>query len=124
MILHVNIGPPIITFISKHTVSLEGEEIALICVVMNDIDAISLQINWYKESSLVRPKKHHMHINETAVASTKLTSALLFNAVSRNDDGWYTCRAFNHNNSFSESKTKLIVQCMVIIIMITIAQLL
>ena len=124
MIFHVNIGPPIITFISNRTVSLEGEKVALICMAINDADAISLQINWYKGSNRVMPKRHHIHINETAVASTQLNSTLLFNAVSRNDSGGYTCRAFNHNDSFSASKIKLIVQCMGTVMIIAIAQLL
>ena len=33
--------------------------------------------------------------------------------MSRTDDGEYTCQAFNHNNSFSEVKTNLSVQCTV-----------
>ena len=44
-----------------------------------------------------------------------LNSTLLLNPVNRTDDGVYTCRAFNRNDSFSESKTTLTVQCMLVI---------
>ena len=47
------------------------------------------------------------------IHSYKLHAALFYNPVSCNDiGGSYTCQAFNHNDSLSESKTKLIVQCM------------
>ena len=97
--------------------SPEGDKISLICSAVNDADSIHpLQIYWYKENKLVtRNWKHIILYNETDNASRQLNSTLLLDPVNRTDDGVYTCRAFNHNDSFSESKTTLTVQCMVVI---------
>ena len=112
-----NIGPPIIKFITNHIMSPEGDKVSLICIAVNDVDAIHpLQINWYKGNKLVTPNGRHIILyNETVNASRQLNSTLLLDPINRIDDGVYTCRAFNHNNSFSESKTTLTVQCMVVI---------
>jgi len=98
-------------------VSLEGTKINLICNAINDVDAIhSLQINWYKGNTLVIPNGKRITLyNVTSEPSRQLNSTLLLDPVNRSDDGEYTCRAFNHPNSYSESKTNLIVQCKVII---------
>ena len=102
-----NIGPPIIKFITNHAVSLEGG---------NDVDAVHpLQINWYRGKNLVtQNEKQIMLYNETKV-SRQLTVKMFIDPVNRSDDGVYTCQAFNQNDSFSELKTKLTVQCMVVI---------
>ena len=103
---YIMIGPPIIKLISKTAVSLEGGKVSLMCCAVNDADAIHpLQINWYKENKLVTEDSKH---TEPGIC---LNSILLFDPVNRTDNGAYTCRAFNHNDSFSESKTRLIVQC-------------
>ena len=93
--------------------SAEGNKVSLVCVAINDVDAIhSLQISWYKGNKSVG--KHILLHNEPDKnVSRQLSSTLLFDPVSRTDDGEYTCQAFNHNDSFSEAKTNLSVQCMV-----------
>ena len=79
-----------------------GNKVSLVCKAINDVDAIhSLQISWYKESHLIKQNGQ----NNTLV--------LFFDSVNRNNDGKYTCRASNRNDSFSEAKTELTVQCMV-----------
>ena len=96
--------------------SPERVKVNLICSVVNDVDAIHpLQIYWYKGNKLVIPNgKNIILYDETDNASRLVNSTLLFDPVNRTDDGVYTCRAFNHNDSFSESNTTLIVQCMVV----------
>ena len=112
-----NIGPPIIKFISNHTMSPEGDKVNLICSAVNDVDAIHpLQIYWYKGNKLVTSNGSHIILyNETDNATRQLNSTLLLDPVNRTDNGVYTCRAFNRNDSFSESQTNLTVQCMLVI---------
>ena len=97
--------------------SPEGDKVNLICIAVNDVDAIHpLQIHWYKGNKLVTPNGTNIILyNETDNASRLVNSTLLLDPVNRTDDGVYTCQAFNRNNSFSESKTTLTVQCMVVI---------
>ena len=113
-----NVGPPIIIAISNTTVSLEGKKVRLTCVAINDVDAThSLQINWYKRNKLVMSDgKRVILYNKTDKPSRQLTSMLLLDPVNRTDDGEYTCRAFNHPDSFSESRTNLTVYCEVVTI--------
>jgi len=94
-------------------VSPEGDKVNLICIAINDVDAIHLlHVNWYKGNTLVMPNmKHIILYNETDKASRQLNSTLLLDPVNRTDHGEYTCRAFNHPDSYSESKTNLTVQC-------------
>ena len=107
-------GPPIIKFISNQTTSPEGDKVNLICSVVNDVDAIHpLQINWYKGDKLVMPDGKRIILHNEG--GRCLNSTLLLDPVNRTDDGKYTCRAFNRNDSFSESKTTLTVQCMLVI---------
>ena len=70
-----NTGPPIIKFITNHTVSPEGDKVSLICSTVNDVDSIHpLQIYWYKENKLVTPNgKHIILYNETDNVSRQLT---------------------------------------------------
>ena len=111
-----NIGHPIVKFTTNHTVLLEGDEVSLICCAVNDVDAIHpLQINWYKQDKLVVPDAYGKRIILRDEGSRCLNSTLLLDPVNRTDDGVYTCRAFNRNDSFSESKTTLNVQCMLVI---------
>ena len=95
--------------------SQEGSKVSLVCVAINDIDAIhSLQISWYKGNErVISNGKHILVYNKADNVSRQLSSTLLFDPVGHTDDGEYTCQAFNHNDSFSESKTNLSVQCMV-----------
>ena len=77
-----------------------GDKVNLVCTAINDVDAIhSLQINWYKGDK----KQNGSQQNNTSI--------LFFDSVNRTDDGIYTCRASNRNDSFSEAKTNLTVQC-------------
>ena len=95
--------------------SLEGDQVNLTCSATNDVDAIhSLQINWYKGNKLLIPNGKSIKLNnKTDTASRQLNSTLQYGSVNRTDDGVYTCRAFNHDDSFSESKTNLTIECMV-----------
>ena len=95
--------------------SAEGNKVSLVCVAINDVDAIHpLQISWYKgNKSVISNGKHILLYNKADNVSRQLSSTLLFDPVSRTDDGEYTCQTFNHNDSFSEAKTNLSVQCMV-----------
>ena len=94
--------------------SPEGVKVNLICSAVNDVDAIHpLQIYWYKGDKLVMADGNRIILYDEGDRCVSLT--LLLDPVNHTDDGVYTCRAFNRNNSFSESKTTLTVQCMVVI---------
>ena len=97
--------------------SPEGDKVNLICSAVNDVDAIHpLHIYWYKGNELMTPNGRHILLyNEMGNATGQLKSMLLLDPVNRTDDGVYTCQAFNRNDSFSESKTTLTVQCMLFI---------
>ena len=98
--------------ISNSTVSLEGDKVHLLCNAINDIHAnYSLQINWYKGN--IPEWKRILLYNETAYVkdSRQLKSTLTLDPVNSTDDGVYTCRAFNHPDLYSESKTNLTVEC-------------
>ena len=58
--------------------------------------------------------RHIILYNETDNATRQLNSTLLLDPVNRTDDGVYTCQTFSHN-VFSELKTTLTVQCMLVI---------
>ena len=114
MIYHsAPVGPPVITFISNSTVSLEGDKVNLLCTAINDVYAnYSLQINWYKGNKLIMPdRKRILLYNETVKDSRQLKSIITLDPVNPTDDGVYTCRAFNHPDSYTESKTNLIIEC-------------
>ena len=84
-----------------------GDKVNLVCTAINDDDADhSLQINWYKGGKLIKQNGSHIILQNN-------TSKLFFDSVNHTDDGIYTCRASNRNDSFSEAKANLIVQCMV-----------
>ena len=99
------VGPPI--NFSSHIISSEGEKVNLICVAANPIN--SLQINWYKGNDLVLPNDDRIITYDEPAKC--LNSTLLLDPVNRTDDGVYTCRTFNLNGSFSESKINLTVEC-------------
>jgi len=98
---NVFVGPPIINFISNHTVSL-GRKANLICIATNDFNAIHLlQINWYKGNEhLTTDGKNILLYNKTDKSSKQLNSTLLLDPVNHIDDGEYACRAFNHPDSY------------------------
>ena len=109
-ILHIFVGPPKIILISNRTVSVEGDKVNLSFTINNDAHAnYSLQINWYKGNKLITPNGARISLlNE---GSRQLTSTLVLNPVIPADEGVYTCRAFNHPDLYSESKTNLTVEC-------------
>ena len=108
------VGPPSITFISNHTVSLRKRKVHLICSAINDSKAIHpLQINWYFEKQLVIQNRRITIHNETDTTSGQLKSTLQIDPVNPSDHGVYTCRALNHHDSYFESRTDLTVQCTV-----------
>ena len=119
---YIHIGPPIVTFISNYTVSLEGDKVNLLCIAINDVHAnYSLQINWYKGSKLIKSNGEHIILyNEAATPSRQVKSTLLFDPINHSDDGEYTCRAFNHPDSHSELKINLTVECEMSSCMLTI----
>ena len=106
-------GPPVIIFISNSTVSMEGDKVNLLCTAINDVHTNhSLQINWYKGNDLIIPDSKHISLyNETVKNSRQLKSILTLDPVNPTDDGVYTCRAFNHPDLYSESKTNLSIEC-------------
>ena len=95
--------------------SVEGDKINLICITINDVDAVhSLQVKWYKGNQLVVPNGKRVIIhNETDKTSRHLNSTLLLDPVNPSDHGIYTIRAFNYEDCYSESRINLTVQCMV-----------
>ena len=113
-IYYVYIGPPIINFISSHTVVSEGKEVNLSCIATNNDDARDpLHIMWFNPDGMkIDSKIMHVsihYINHTALG--QLQSVLSFHSVNRSDDGEYTCKAFNHIESHTEPKITLTVQC-------------
>ena len=82
-------------------------------MAINDLHAnYSLQINWYKRNKLIIPDgKRILVYNKTDKASKQLNSTLFFDPVNHTDDGEYTCRAYNHPDSYSETKITLCVEC-------------
>ena len=110
------VGPPTITFISNHTVSLEGDKVKLLCIAINDAHAnYSIQINWYKGNTLIVPNgKRILLYNETSEDSRQLKSTLILDPINPSDDGVYTCQAVNHPDLHSESQTNLTVECKMI----------
>jgi len=109
-------GPPIITFISNHTISLEGNKVNLICNATNDPDAVhALQVNWYKGGKRIKSNGtqilFYYKTDIDATNTSNIHSVILFDSVSHTDHGEYTCRAYNHPQSYSELKTNLTVEC-------------
>ena len=114
--MHLCVGPPIISSISNHTVSLEGDKVKLLCIAINDNHAnYSLQINWYKGNDLIVPNgKNILLYNETSENFKQLKSTLILDPINPSDDGVYTCQAVNHPDLHSESQTNLTVNCKMI----------
>ena len=56
-------------------------------------------------------RKRILLYNETVRDSRQLKSILTLDPVNPTDDGVYTCRAFNHPDSYTESKTTLVIEC-------------
>jgi len=107
--IYASLGPPI--NFSNHIVLLEAQKVNLICIAADPIH--SRQINWYKGNNSVMPDDNRIILYDEPAKC--LNSTLLIDPVNRTDDGIYTCRAFNHNGSFSESRINLTIECMVVI---------
>ena len=122
MICCYYVGPPSITFISNHTMSVKGRKVRLICAAINDVDAIhTLLVHWYLGNQLVMPNGRRITIhNKTDTTSIQLKSTLLLDPVLPNDHGVYTCRALNRHDSYSESRTHLNVECAIYLCIIYI----
>lgn len=110
----VLVGPPSITFIDHHKVSVEGDKSSLICVVANDDDSDkSLEVKWYNSSGTQvlsdnsRIIVHNMILTETG----QVKSLILFDPVNHTDSGVYTCKAFNHRESSTKANANLTVKC-------------
>lgn len=94
--------------------SLEDDEVYLLCNATNDADAIHpLQVYWYdSEGTKVESDgKQILAYNHTDTLYGKAQSVLQFKPVKRSNDGTYTCRAYNDPLSFSEGEAVLTVQC-------------
>ena len=86
------------------------------CNATNDVEAIdhepTVQFNWYNGTALIKPDgKHVMITNKQNSVTGQIHSVLTFDPVNYTNDGEYTCRAFNHPSSFTESRVKLTVEC-------------
>ena len=111
---HLFTGPPTINFISNPQLTVEGNKTSLTCNATNDENAVdSLQILWYKTKDNVTITGQQDEVEKSKISNltTELQSTISFNSISHNDDGEYTCRAFNHPQSYNESKTNVTVEC-------------
>jgi len=107
------VGPPTINYISKSQTTFEGNKTSLTCNATNDEDAVeSLQILWYNTKDKVLITGQQDAIEKSTIdIITGLQSTIAFDPISRNDDGEYTCKAFNHPQLYSELTTSVAVEC-------------
>ena len=108
------LGPPKITQTSSATVSFEGKKVQLTCSATNDVDAVHpLRIKWYNfEGKQVQVAfKNVLMYSNTNNFTHEMQSVLLFDPVNHTDTGMYTCRAYNHPQSYNEDKVNLTVEC-------------
>ena len=107
------LGSPAINYISRPQTIFKGNKISLICNATNDEDAVdSLQILWYKTNDNVTiTGQQHVFEKSTTNIITELQSTISFDPISHNDDGEYTCRAFNHPQLYTEAVTSVTVEC-------------
>ena len=112
--LYTYIGPPNITYIDHSKVSVEGDNSSLTCIAVNDDDSDrSLRVQWYNSSGIrVLPDESRIFITHKNWRKTgKVRSVILFNPVNRTDRGVYTCKVFNHVESYAKENANLIVKC-------------
>ena len=110
--MYVYLGPPVITYINPDMTYLEGTKASLVCNATNDEVAVNeVQIAWfYKNSTLlyqVVSSNNRVIHNVKNSTSGQLYSILLFDPVSRTDEGVYICKASNHPQSSTESSTEV-----------------
>ena len=112
-IFSVCLGPPVIEFVTMHKVACEGNKTKLMCNASNDDDAIhALQIKWYNsDGKQIRGDKTHVIHNMNDTATGQLQSVFHFDPVNRTDSQVYTCRAFNHPESYAQARSQLSVEC-------------
>ena len=110
---YCTVGPPTIDFISRNVISYDGKKVSLLCNASNGVDAIEhIRITWYNsEGAIVKSGGRHLLYNTTDKLTGQVQSILLFDPVKYTDSGEYTCRTSNHNESYSEAKTNLTVEC-------------
>ena len=101
-----------INYIADNTVTFEGNNVALICNVTNDVNS-SLEIMWYHEGELIVVEDHdNLAIENTTDKITgQVQSVLSFTPVNHSYKGEYKCSALNHLECVAEEKTNLIVEC-------------
>ena len=85
----------------------------MFCNASNDADAIhALQIKWYNSHGKeIQEDKTHIIHNKNDTTTGQLQSVLFFDPVYRTDSQVYTCKVFNHPESFVEAKSQLTVEC-------------
>ena len=84
------------------------------CSATNDEDAAdSLKILWYKTKDRVTITGQQDVIIEKSSTNitTRLRSTISFDPINYNDNGNYTCQAFNHPQLYAEAVTSVIVKC-------------
>jgi len=94
--------------------SLEDNEVRLLCNATNDADAIHpLQVYWYdSEGTQVQSDgKNIIAYNHTDAENDQALSVLQLKPVRRSNDGTYLCRAYNDPSAYSERKAVLTVEC-------------
>ena len=107
------VGPPAVNYISRPQTTFRGNKTSLTCTATNDEDAVdSLQILWYKtkDKVTITGQQDVIEKNTTNII-TELQSTISFDPISHNDDGEYTCRAFNHPQLYTEAVTSVTVEC-------------
>jgi len=104
-------GPPTITYVTDPLLSVKGNKTSLTCNAINDEDAVeSLQIIWYHEDLVAIIGQQNV-IKSRGNITTELQSTISFDPVNHSDGGVYTCRAFNHPQSYTELKIKVNFEC-------------
>ena len=103
------LGPPEITGISRNMSYLEGTKSSLVCNATNEV-----QIAWfYKNLTSLYPIEQDSRViihNVKNLISRQIHSILLFDPVSRIDEGVYICETSNHPQSSTKRSTKVMIK--------------
>ena len=109
------LGPPEIADISPNMTYLEGTKSSMVCNATNDADATNeVQIAWFYENltslyPIVQDSRVIIH-NVKNLISRQIHSVLLFDPVSRVDEGVYICEASNHPQSSTKRSMKVMIK--------------
>ena len=109
------VGSPEITDISPNMTYLEGTKSSLVCNATNDADATNVvRIAWFYENltslyPIVQDSRVIIH-NVKNLISRQIHSVLLFDPVSRVDEGVYICEASNHPQSSTKRSMKVMIK--------------